>query len=718
MTFRNGIRLRNVLCALFLLLSAAGAAQQKEPLKFEDGDSIETLRAKITHNGYSFRVGHTWVYDLPPDQKEALLSRHRGQLPARESGDIGPLDRHLGRALPASFDWRSYKGHSYIGPVRDQGVCGSCYAFGSAAAAEGTYNFATGKYDASCADFSEAFIVWCLGTLPAYSGHWDGCNGADYTYMELEALVAEGICNESVFPYDDTEDPQDCPPSAWDASRVKFQSWHRVPCSDVDAIKTAIMTYGVVDAAVSVGPAFQAYMGGVYEDTDTACSGSPCEYTVTNHAIALVGWDDNPPEGGGGVWILRNSWGSTSWGESGYMRIRYTSALVSCEVAYFVYQAAGPTPTPAPTARPVSGAISVSSSPVQGAGIYLDYFDMGQVTNSTLAVVCPGFHAVWVSHPSYPAQAPLTGVQVDGGAVTSVAFQLKDVTQAGDILVESEPEKGAAIYLDYRDTGLVTDTTLYNIGPGTHFVAIRRDGTVPPGVQEALVETGLTTPLLFELWTSTDSCPISVSSVPAGADIYLDYLATGQVTDGTIEAAGYGVHDVTVRKGGYMIPPSQTVELSASTCATSLVFQLLAPPTPTSPPPTPTVAPTPFPEGLRVWLNGSAYRPGDTFNLAISFTNTVFDWDGYVVIVRSDGRVWSVIGGNRLVEGIHPIAAHALEIHQPFGPMEVFFMQIPYGIAGYYGIYAAILPMDTRPTIQNARGRYSQFAVEPAHVIY
>jgi hypothetical protein len=94
------------------------------------------------------------------------------------------------------------------------------------------------------------------------------------------------------------------------------------------------MEYGVVDAAVYAGSAFSAYSGGIYQDSKTSCFSYPCYYTETNHIIALVGWDDN---GGDGYWILRNSWG-TSWGENGYMRIKYTSARVACEAAYLVYQ--------------------------------------------------------------------------------------------------------------------------------------------------------------------------------------------------------------------------------------------------------------------------------------------------------------------------------------------------------------------------------------------
>jgi len=118
---------------------------------------------------------------------------------------------------------------------------------------------------------------------------------------------------------------------------TSFDAWHRIPCDNIEAIKTAIMTYGVVDAAVYVGSAFQAYGGGIYEDSRVSCDSSPCYYTSVNHAIALVGWNDNGDPDNEGYWILRNSRG-TSWGEDGYMRIKYRSARVACEGTYFVLE--------------------------------------------------------------------------------------------------------------------------------------------------------------------------------------------------------------------------------------------------------------------------------------------------------------------------------------------------------------------------------------------
>jgi len=332
--------------ASLLLLPLVPEAGARPPLRFEPGDTLEEIRYKIDHNGYDFTVDRNWVFDLTEEEKAGLLSRRAPLYPRRDKTgeEIGPLGGLIGAVeLPASFDWRSRDGRSYIGPVRDQGNCGSCYAFAAAAAAEGTYNWANGFSDGSRVDFSEAFIAFCLTNH--YSQHFSGCDGADYDYYELEALTRYGICDESAFPY--TDHDQSCPLSPYPPLK-KFQSWYRIPCNDIEAIKTAIMTYGVVDAAVYVGTAFEGYSGGIYQDSNINCTGSPCYYTPTNHAIALVGWNDN---NGDGYWILRNSWG-TGWGENGYMRIKYTSAYVACEAAYLVYGEVQPTPPPAPTPVP------------------------------------------------------------------------------------------------------------------------------------------------------------------------------------------------------------------------------------------------------------------------------------------------------------------------------------------------------------------------------
>jgi len=168
-----------------------------------------------------------------------------------------------------------------------------------------------------------------------------GCDGGwwahDYHWWKKPPGESEaGAVYEADFPYVAWETPCNGPyPHPY-----RIASWAFVggelSVPPVEAIKQAIYDHGPVAAAVCVGSAFQSYSGGIFETNET------CNFDV-NHAIVLVGWDDNQ-----GVWILRNSWGPY-WGENGYMRIRYGTSMVGYSANYVVYNSAGPTPTPTPT---------------------------------------------------------------------------------------------------------------------------------------------------------------------------------------------------------------------------------------------------------------------------------------------------------------------------------------------------------------------------------
>ena len=241
--------------------------------------------------------------------------------------------------LPLSLDWRNINGRSYIGQARDQGECGACYAFGAAAAAEGAYNLFHNLYNDNTIDFSESYIAWCLGTYGPYAEHFNGCDGADYEYAELQALISAGITQEQYFPYT-AEDPGSCTHQTDPV--VKFSKWSRIAPNDINNIKKAIMIYGVLDVAVLAGDTFSFYAGGIYSDNLTTCPDGA--YTKTNHAVALVGWGHDSTYGD--FWLLRNSWGST-WGENGYMRIKATAARVGCSATYLQYATTPPLPLPA-----------------------------------------------------------------------------------------------------------------------------------------------------------------------------------------------------------------------------------------------------------------------------------------------------------------------------------------------------------------------------------
>jgi len=123
-----------------------------------------------------------------------------------------------------------------------------------------------------------------------------------------------------------------------------------------------------------VGSAFDYYGGGVFQTNETCTD-------VVNHAIVLVGWDDNQ-----GIWILKNSWGPY-WGESGYMRIKYGTSLVGYSANYVNYNAQGPTPTPTNTSTPTStptptptGTPCVLFGDFNGDGV-IDIADVQQVAS-------------------------------------------------------------------------------------------------------------------------------------------------------------------------------------------------------------------------------------------------------------------------------------------------------------------------------------------------
>jgi putative hemolysin len=235
-------------------------------------------------------------------------------------------------SLPSSFDWRSYNGHSYIGPVRDQGACGSCYAFAITACAEGVFNYASNLYDNNRANFSESFVVWCLGSNPnMYSYGCCGLIGANEDVV-ANAVVQNGICDSSSFLYT-INNPGTC--THWNDPHATFSSYRTITNGDENAIKTAIMSYGVVTAmtyACNWSPLTDCnttgsgYSSGIWNEIVPSSYG-------TDHVVAIVGWGNDATYGD--YWIVRNSWNS-SWGENGYMRITVNSDLISSFITYFV----------------------------------------------------------------------------------------------------------------------------------------------------------------------------------------------------------------------------------------------------------------------------------------------------------------------------------------------------------------------------------------------
>jgi len=218
--------------------------------------------------------------------------------------------------VPPSFDWRDLGGCT---SVKDQDGCGSCWAFGTVGSLECNILI----HDHKEVDLSEQWLVSCN------QNGWS-CNGGwwahDYFQWKTDRFNGTGAVLEEDFPYVARNVPCDGPyPHPY-----LIDSWRFIGFSQgvapTEKIKQAIMTYGPVSVACAVTHAFGAYTGGVFNEDDPQAG--------INHAVVLVGWDDN--QGAEGVWFMRNSWGP-GWGEDGYMRIEYGCCKIGFAACYVDY---------------------------------------------------------------------------------------------------------------------------------------------------------------------------------------------------------------------------------------------------------------------------------------------------------------------------------------------------------------------------------------------
>ena len=196
--------------------------------------------------------------------------------------------------VPISIDWRK---KNAVTSVKDQGQCGSCWAFSSTGASEGAWAIKTGNL----IDLSEEQLVDCA-TGMQYGSH--GCNGGQ---MEgaFKYLIQNGQCALSEYPYTSSKSGscQSCTQIA------HFSSCSYVKPNDQIVLKSAVAQQPIAVAIEADTRYFQSYSGGIID--------SPSCGTTLDHGVLIVGYGE---ENGTKYWILKNSW-STSWGEQGYFRI-------------------------------------------------------------------------------------------------------------------------------------------------------------------------------------------------------------------------------------------------------------------------------------------------------------------------------------------------------------------------------------------------------------
>jgi len=226
---------------------------------------------------------------------------------------------------PASIDWRYAKA---VTPVKNQGQCGSCWAFSATEAIESQMILQTGgKYDFT---LSPQQVASCTPSSGTYG--CDGCNGGftegAYEYVKS----APGLANGFYIPYEQsltqTENTKACPTAKVDAisgeymqlsgsyAQVSGYSYATPPCTSGSCEDQNLKQFA---AALEKTPLSVCVNAGVWNDytggvlTSAACGSMGAD--SQDHCVMAVGFNSTAPTP---YWIVRNSW-ATTWGDEGYI---------------------------------------------------------------------------------------------------------------------------------------------------------------------------------------------------------------------------------------------------------------------------------------------------------------------------------------------------------------------------------------------------------------
>jgi C1A family cysteine protease len=277
-----------------LCLSALNWVSPLAAQEHEENEEILAVQKAIVAENLSWEAGETSLARMSaPERRQRLGGRLAAVLPM-------PADTKPAQAsLPAVLDWRD-RGGNWVTSVKDQGGCGSCWAFATTAVLESMVKIS--RNTSEDIDLSEQMLVSCSGA--------GNCPDGGSEYRAAEYIRNTGVPFENCYPYTANDAP--CNPcSGWMSQVVKINHWEWVATS-VSGIEAALQN-GPVTTYMTVYSDFFYYRSGIYKVTAGA--------TVQGgHFVSIIGYDQLL-----GCWICKNSWG-TDWGENGFFRIQMGQA--------------------------------------------------------------------------------------------------------------------------------------------------------------------------------------------------------------------------------------------------------------------------------------------------------------------------------------------------------------------------------------------------------
>ncbi len=243
-----------------------------------------------------------------------------------DPNDISPPVKII--ETPSEFSWKNHLGNDYTSPAKNQGSCGSCWAFAAAGTLESIINIREGNARLN-PDLSEQYILSCLPEAGSCSG---GSTYWAFRYiMETtsEGNYYNGIIPENCFSYE-ADDSIACSDKCtdWLEKLVPISNYGSYDLEDgsleenIELIKSKVYEDGPVAVHILATDDFTYWGLNNHDSDDYYQYPGPVDYS--NHVVVLVGWKDDLSIENGGYWIVKNSWG-TYWGYDGFFNIEYGS---------------------------------------------------------------------------------------------------------------------------------------------------------------------------------------------------------------------------------------------------------------------------------------------------------------------------------------------------------------------------------------------------------
>ncbi|XP_062984644.1 procathepsin L-like [Elgaria multicarinata webbii] len=266
---------------------------------------------------HSYRLGMNQFGDMSNEEFRQVMNGFKSTKKERKFTGSHFLEPNFLEA-PKSIDWRE-KG--YVTPVKNQGQCGSCWAFSATGSLEGQHFRKTGQL----VSLSEQNLVDC--SRPEGN---EGCNGG---FMDLAFQYIKrngGIDSEDSYPYIAT-DRNNCSYKP-EYNAANDTGFVHIQFGDERALMKAVASIGPVSVGIDADhKSFQFYASGIYYEP-------ACFRRHMNHAVLVVGYgfegveeDDNKK-----YWIVKNSWGKT-WGDKGYILMakdRHNHCGIASDASY------------------------------------------------------------------------------------------------------------------------------------------------------------------------------------------------------------------------------------------------------------------------------------------------------------------------------------------------------------------------------------------------